>query len=706
MDPTDSSREALLNGLPIKFQPGAPEAQRTIRAEWIVKAVSKSLRVEIHNAIISGPLMLNARTIDAAFVLDGCDVIDDAEFLDARFTKNLFLSGTVFHKNADFSGVKFDGKTLLTGAVFRGEANFATCRARDLIVFNKVLFEGKVLFFRFHAARDLVFTDARFRRPDQPAMFTFLKIDGAAFLSKCLFAGDAQFYGARITGEAHFTGSQFKGRASLRKAECIGNARFEQVIFSDEADFSGAQFGGDAQFEGTKFQCVNNAARFDAVTVRGVAGFVGAVFSGAALFRSAHIGSQAQFLGARFAAAFSLNGARIEGNALFGSEGLQNVSPAQFEGEADFASANFGRNAEFDGVAFQGRTIFEHAVICGPALFRKARFCVDSEPDFYATKFGSGALFLEAEFPDKADFRSAEFLGETSFQGSKFHGEVRFDGSRFAGLVGFGRGLSTKPASFEKVSFNHARFEQDAWFNATIFKGTVSFREASFRMVHFSATGKVDEAAQFESGVDLRGCRYDGIEVSWESLCRQANGAPRLEPYDRQPYVQLEQTFRVLGRDDEADGVYLERRRVEHQRKRGIAKFFDWLYWRGANYGVKPYQLFWLTIIVIAWGTLCFQFYGAVRPELSAKTPSSPVDTACPLNLSLAESARISLREFMPIELPILRDCHPSEKRWCLLRFSDWAAILRLMGWIIVPVGVAALTGLLRLTAPSRISDS
>lgn len=135
-----------------------------------------------------------------------------------------------------------------------------------------------------------------------------------------------------------------------------GAARFDDAAFEEDADFSGMQFGDEAIFVRVKFIQKDKLARFDSITTRGVLAFSGAVFAGEALFSRVHLGSQAQFQGARFERVFSLNGARIEGDALFGSLESGEGPPAQFEGEVDLVGTYFSQNAQFEGVTFKGET--------------------------------------------------------------------------------------------------------------------------------------------------------------------------------------------------------------------------------------------------------------------------------------------------------------------------------------------------------------
>src|SRR5881394_3962448 len=99
----------------------------------------------------------------------------------------------------------------------------------------------------------------------------------------------------------------------------------------------------------------------------------------------------------------------------------------------------------------------------------------------------------------------------------------------------------------------------------------------------------------------------------------------RLEPYDRQPYTQLEKVLRAMGQGHAADKVYLMRQ----HRERGVIRMrgelgtwaFSILYWALGNYGVRPLRLIVFAAALLWAGTMIFHSPGAV----SAKDHSSIV---------------------------------------------------------------------------------
>jgi hypothetical protein len=247
---------------------------------------------------------------------------------------------------------------------------------------------------------------------------------------------------------------------------------------------------------------------------------------------------------------------------------------------------------------------------------------------------------------------------------------------------------------------------------------------------------------QFERGVDLRGCQYDRVQANWEALLRfvehsqpssrilkqlsllRKRVAPRQQPYDRQPYIQLERALRTSGRTEDADHVYLERRRVERHMRWTRGQYGRWatdaLFGLGARYGVRPFRLVVFSIALIASGTWFFSQPGTLSTPNDIHVGGRECESEPSRSRGLAES----LHEFIPVEIPMGSECVPATnpvvfevkpvqvierllERVHLQRLSRTTAFsispatfaslgLRLPGWIFVPLGVASLTGLLR----------
>jgi hypothetical protein len=379
-------------------------------------------------------------------------------------------------------------------------------------------------------------------------------------------------------------------------------------------------------------------------------------------------------------------------------EGATFFERVTFQGDADFQSMRIGSNVNFNGVTFQGEARFGGMQIEGDAGFSGTSF--GGEADFSGARIGSGAYFDGATFQAQTSFINTWIGSNTFFAGAKFQ---------------------------DHVTFQASEFKLDTFFVVTRFAKDVDFRNTSFNSIFFAPH------LFFEGAVDLRGCLYDRIDPPsvWKGLLG------RLTPYDRQPYTQLEGTFRKAGEDKLANSVYYERKRLESTRISPWnvpAKGLDWLLWGLTGYGVQlGWLLGWIAAFLVM-GTLIFRLSGAVEsrqpssasPLVGRQTPPERDRVGLPLldhlgvplrqpardvtpQLSWAEAFWVSVRSFLPVEIPAgehwkpstrsIRESHRLWGPWGLVlrgRFITWATVLKVAGWVLVPIGVAGLTGLLK----------
>ena len=170
----------------------------------------------------------------------------------------------------------------------------------------------------------------------------------------------------------------------------------------------------------------------------------------------------------------------------------------------------------------------------------------------------------------------------------------------------------------------------------------------------------------------------------------------KLEPYDRQPFTQLEETFRRAGKDKYADDVYYERKCRESKNitiRTPGAWLLNRLLWFLTGYGVRLYRLLFAIILFIVIWTYIFHLEGAVvlKPDIHPPPLMGPKD-------SYFEAFWVSLNTFLPVEIPSGADWKPSSQIIPVLgiKFTTSATLLKLAGWILVPIGVAGMAGLLK----------
>ncbi len=693
-----------------------------------------------------------------------------ANFTGAHIAGNATFFGCRFEGPADFTIAEFGGAAAFQGARFLGTASFNTAFVRGLGNFRAApelnlkaaSFAGDANFVGATFGDTADFSEVQFLARDHVAQFANAKFQSLANFIGVAFLGSANLAGARITGDALFQNAHFGSTSA-------GGNDTKTEGMEQLADFSMARFGGSLNLATAVFEGAALRANFVGVHIAGNGIFSGCCFEGPADFTTAEICGAGSFQGARFQKAASFHTTMVRGLANFRPWPEKKLGAASFADEANFVGVTFCETADFTSVEFQcarsallldsarfsHNAIFSGASFAGPATFigtsfegstyfQWARFAPGAAASFRGARFAAGGYFQFAQFGGPARFEMASYGMEASFSGAEFLGEAKFNGSQFSGIAHFdavsGETSSTLGPIFREFSCDQARFERDAHFEGAHFTKPASFREASFRSLHFRGGEESAASARFEDAIDFRGCTYERIEVRWEDLLlreeqssaalpanhflrllpaplqrRLRPPAIRQTPYDRQPYAQLEARLRSAGLEGIADDVYLERCRVE----RGQASFRGhptrWLgrhaYKWVANCGVQPIRVAVFALLLIAGGTVLFSQPGAVGPAAEAKTPQTGQPTAPrPVpHLSRAEAFGVSFHQFLPVDVPLGGQWSPAERAINIpLRIGAWHSscrviptvystfFLRLAGWILVPLGVAALTGILR----------
>ena len=702
---------------------------REVDASLIRQAAETGLRIDVRRAIIKGALELRSNTAEAEICLAGCDFTDRVRFSYCTFKASVDLSGSIFRKECCFRAATIAGEFRLIGATFCGSiVRFDDVRVHGVVWADRVRFDSRTRFRRAKFEKSVFFRHGKFHGQ---ANFEETQFSGEAAFTGAVFEQKANFSSVQILGQAGFIGVIFKKDVSFNAARIESHALFRRgpgsaavTRFDGAADFTACQINLSADFRGARFK---GTANFNSVYVGGDTYFwseAGAtpiitIFEQDADFTGAHFGGDADFSGVIFASAFleespiarteadrtpltseqkqipyiSFNGATFDRHARFSSktdEGHEALITT-FGLDADFTSARIGGLALFEGVRFERNAYFNFVHITS-----NARFSLSSEKPPLRTIFRGHANFTGTKVCGNATFQGAWFLDKATFKGMDIGGIANFECDKFERLT----------------AFDHAHFSQDVHFEGAIFRPDFSFREASFRVVSFSPDGKVGGDNQFQGPLDLTGLTYDRIQVDWQGLLIKADGKSRIT-FDLQSYNQLEKTFRLIGKDREADRIYLERCRVERREKwnrgKGVRKV-GWvgsaLYGAIANYGVRPVRLAIYSFVLVVVGAIVFSQPGAVKPskeetsethQQSALFPANTSEAPQPAKLSLLGGLAVSVHQFLPVDIPSGTGWKPSGKRFIYVIPSHaYASLLKIAGWIFVPLGVAAVTGVLR----------
>ncbi|MGB7061541.1 MAG: pentapeptide repeat-containing protein [Candidatus Zixiibacteriota bacterium] len=470
------------------------------------------------------------------------------------------------------------------------------------------------------------------------------------------FESDVDFTAAVVEKDITLNGARFQGKVDLTDALLKGAFYAQSCAFDKEANFIGGRFGRRAVFIAALFErsamfsgCeIGGGAFFDSVTFRGEANFVCAHVDGRAMFNDTTFEGKADFAGARIESTAEFHHATFKQDMCFHGANVGDsvfFKETGFTGDADFSYSRIGSNVHFNGAVFRKKASFNSAL------------------------FDGHALYYQAEFRGKADFSAAMFRGGATFAKTQFSGNVEFFAAELGTNVGFGY---------------------------TIFSKNVMLMNANVGTAFFGPP-EGPTTCDFRGKIDLRGCTYDRIvpTSAWRLLM------DRLHPYDRQPFTQLENTLRTAGHDELADKVYYRPKCREFwliKKRNPFAWLTDGTLWLLTGFGVRIRRLLAIIAVVLMAGSFVFHFDGAVQPADSSQDLSvlGPHPQQGALALEGVEPFWVSLKLFLPVEIPSASRWRPSSRTLWGVKFTSFATFLRLLGWVLVPLGVAGLSGWLK----------
>jgi uncharacterized protein YjbI with pentapeptide repeats len=670
-----------------QFEPASKDGQR--------QPVRFNGPVSFEDAEIAGPVYFNSAQFGAA--------------APANFRRIRINSATYFRC---YTSESSPGDGEVVAARFGSTVDFSFAYVNGLLSFEGAEFVGKADFVRLHIDSYIDFS-------------SYFDADTGQYCPTVFHAG-VSFKSMRTLGGAAFIGVEFKSGNEQERAD------FESIDVGGHLLFTPLERGGALSVR----VCFRGPTRFLAARVRNNAEFSGALFEGVARFDTMEVMRNLYFRPAK--------------------ESDRSYHYTTFTQDAYFLGVHVAGDAEFTSVRCEQKAQFESIHVEGIAFFDNKYFDIPVEPakfdgpvDFTSAQFQHRAEFSEARFHHTVDFKSAAFEGTASFLNTKFHQAATFTGAYFRQQAQFGGATFAQAAIFTSVTIDGGAF-----FQHTTFEGRTVFEAAHFKSLDFNIRSPQPPKTSFAGDIDLRGFTYELIAINEEILGAIFAG---LREYNRQPYTQLEKVLRAIGQDDLASRTYLEQRqrqrrdqverrdRLKAERRalpqdapqrsfRGWLKYrverlqfgfglmFDRAQQRVVNYGVRPtLKLFVISLVVVVIGTFMFSRYGAVElrekeketaPATAPRPGSEPPAPAAKQpekaeDLSWSQAFGFSLNQFIPIvEIPTGSRWKPSQ-RLLPLPFSDnvtsaylsyafYATLHRLLGAILVPLGVAALTGLLR----------
>ena len=657
----------------------------------------------------------------------GAIIDEPVDLENAQIPCEAWLEHCQFNASANFNGANVAGTISFENSAFKADAGFNSMKV-GRAVFNDAVFEGPVDFVAADVAGNFEMNAAKFQNKEKTADFSGMKVGGYAFFKSAVFEGAADFGSADIAGNLQAQGARFQNKekeANFSSMKVGGDASFNDAVFEGPLRFILADIAGNFSGQGAMFQNKETGANFNNLKVRGYAFFLsGAVFEGPADFGSANIASifaapgakfqnkekQANFGGMKVGGYAFFNDAVFEGPVNFGLAEIAtalSANRATFknkETEANFSSMKVGGRALFNDAVFEGPVNFVLAEIAGAFHADEAKFNnKEREANFNSMKIRGDAFFENAAFEGPVNLVSAEITGNlradaakfqnkekiASFGGMKVGGYAVFSDAVFEGTVNFvgadvAGNFAAGKAKFKNkekdASFGGMKLGGLAFFNDAVFEGPVNFNYADFAWLDLSKTVWPKVAAKFH----MQGMSYKYIRAapnepeSHRALLELADQSA----YSADVYNHLEDFFLRQGYRGDADRAFIKgKRRERKENLHGLSWvgscLLDWL----VGYGRRPWQAGIPCAALVALGCVLFS------PK--KMEPQKPEDTP-----RVYSRFWYSLGLFLPfVDLQADKVWKPKADQTFL---RNYMRVHIMLGWILVPLVLAALTGLIK----------
>jgi len=404
-------------------------------------------------------------------------------------------------------------------------------------------------------------------------------------------------------------------------------------------------------------------------------------FSGSVNFRQASFAASATFSTSTFNGSAEFGRIKVGDSAIF--------YKTVFEGPVVFAGASITGELVAEGAQFNNkeRLMFTVMTVGGRADFNKAVF--EGPVNFYMTTIASNFEANEAQFENKeqgAHFISMKVGGDAVFDGACFEGPADFIGTDIS--VNF----AVKKARFRgRTNFQSMKVAGIGVFDDASFERTMDVRFADFgslSLANVSLPKVVDGLSQLHYKYISAGSGADSHEALFQ-LARSL-------PYNGSWYSKLEDFLLREGYRAEADKAFIEGKRREREQWKPKLKDSGWQHlcdgrwflWLGSltldrlvGYGRRPWQAAIPCAVLIALGCVLF--------STNKMEPRNPKEARRVYNRFW-----YSLGLFLPfVDLKADKVWKPKKDQTFL---RNYMRVHALLGWILIPLVLAALTGLIK----------
>ena len=487
----------------------------------------------------------------------------------------------------------------------------------------------------------------------------------------------------------------FANRADCQAQSGISYTKAEQLVLRRVADGKVAKFGDVAAKKRTV--SADFLARLLTGKLTGVS-----VSSEGVLIEHAVVHGRLGVAGAEIRYTVLLNDCDFEGGADFSRSHLQ--------GDLSATNSRFHGEADFDGLRADGNIFFQNATFDG--LFDI------SGSQIRGSLNAAGAVFFDLD-GQPAQFDSMTGLVRADLENITLKVPLTLDGAECQILwLGATGNSSIRPRSdtlpiVKQVNLTHATVHRELHLEGmnidTLLASSLKVEGlADFENLKIATKADLSHSQLFdlvltdditwpsrEESLELAGISFQYIspeshwgssstagastDAQWTNLVNWADKSN----YPTAPYQQLEDAMRREGRIELADNVFENKEKKARSRPDlgWQARIKNFLLYVLIGYGREPQRAFYWSALVVLFGWL------VVFPTKDDVQPRDDKDKD-----RHYDAFWYSLDLFLPIATLQAADVWiPRQSSWIK---RSYAGIHAVLGWILIPIGLAAITGL------------
>jgi len=360
------------------------------------------------------------------------------------------------------------------------------------------------------------------------------------------------------------------------------------------------------------------------------------------------------------------------------------LTECRFAGEVNFSKSVFENGLSLAGSSFERAANFCCIKVDRLAVFDGTRFAADVNASMMAINGVFTALnaqfnsstgtvdFTDLKTCGDASFANATFAGPTSFRSAHIPENLRFDGSHFTN-----RGVL--------IDFEEIKVDASATFVGCTFAGYISFKDAQFMALDFSKVAwperHDDNPWLWLNGMSFVRISAGSEKDSWQNLYNLVQRTAHGSAYSADIFGRLSEYYRQLGYPRQANTFFrAQKSREREEVLSGPAWAWSFFLEKFVGYGRSPERAILWSIAIVSFGCLMF------RP-----------------NRMEPQNAEHVTRKYSPfwysvdVYLPVIKlhDAEIWKPKEEYVFTHVWRRIHTVLGWALIPIALAAWTGML-----------